>query len=172
MAGMDKSKVMKRGGMKTKVMKRGGKKTKVKKMGRGKKTSMQGGVEHYQDYVKRMFGGGTTNMNTGGPTARKRPKTKNPYYGITVDPKPKTIPKKKKPTFTPTKADDRGLNTGGTTKVQPLTTGTTSTKNVAKGRPKNKAPKAKRNVFGRIPGSGTGKGGKKTKGLTGRNRRR
>ena len=50
MAGMDKSKVMKRGGMKTKV----------KKMGRGKKTSMQGGVEMYQDYVKRMFGGGKT----------------------------------------------------------------------------------------------------------------
>ncbi len=60
MAGMDKSKVMKRGGMKTKVMKRGGKKTKVKKMGRGKKTSMHGGVEMYQDYVKRMFGGGKT----------------------------------------------------------------------------------------------------------------
>ncbi len=70
MAGMDKSKVIKRGGKKTKVMKRGGKKTKVKKMGgmktkvkkmgRGKKTSMQGGVEMYQDYVKRMFGGGKT----------------------------------------------------------------------------------------------------------------
>ena len=60
MAGMDKSKVMKRGGKKTKVMKRGGKKTKVKKMGRGKKTSMHGGVEMYQDYVKRMFGGGKT----------------------------------------------------------------------------------------------------------------
>lgn len=86
MAGMDKSKVMKRGGMKTKVMKRGGMKTKVKKMGRGKKTSMQGGVEHYQDYVKRMFGGGMTR------------------------PKPKSKPRKiKKPIFTPTKADDRGL---------------------------------------------------------------
>ena len=60
MSGMDKSKVMKRGCMKTKVMKRGGMKTKVKKMGRGKKTSMQGGVEMYQDYVKRMFGGGKT----------------------------------------------------------------------------------------------------------------
>jgi hypothetical protein len=131
MAGMDKSKVMKRGGMKTKVMKRGGKKTKVKKMGRGKKTSMQGGVEHYQDYVKRMFGGGVTKKGDGGaldvhgnigggaetllPSLKKPPSLRNTRSGVNpmgVDRKPRRPRKavvRKKPVFRPTKADDRGL---------------------------------------------------------------
>ena len=68
---------------------------------------------------------------------------------------------KKKPVFTPTKADDRGLNTGGPTEIKPIT----STKNVAKKIGKREKPKK----YGRrlrVPGSGDGKGGKKTKDLT------
>ena len=125
MAGMDKSK----------VMKRGGKKTKVKKMGRGKKTSMQGGVEHYQDYVKRMFGGGVTKKGGGvtsnqpaqqlakiapptlggpskPPNLRKTRTGAGLGKGITGRPlgkRPKKAVIRRKAVFRPTKADDRGL---------------------------------------------------------------
>ena len=44
---------------------------------------------------------------------KMRGKQKNPYYGITIDPKPKTPSIKKKPVFTPTKADGRGFKAGG-----------------------------------------------------------
>ena len=59
MAGEKKSKVKKMS------MMRGGKKAKVQKKGAGKKAEMRkmkGGMktEMFQDYVKRMFGGGKT----------------------------------------------------------------------------------------------------------------
>jgi len=54
MAGKKKTKYM-AGGKRTKTAMAGGKKTKY--MATGK---MTGGVEHYKDYVKRMFGGGAT----------------------------------------------------------------------------------------------------------------
>ena len=71
MRGGKKAKVKKMmGGNKSKVKKttmmRGGKKAKVQKKGAGKKAEMRkmkgGGMktEMFQDYVKRMFGGGKT----------------------------------------------------------------------------------------------------------------
>lgn len=50
MAGTKKKKVMKRQGGSVGVAK--------KRMAKGKKVSMRKGIEHYTDYVKRMFGGG------------------------------------------------------------------------------------------------------------------
>ena len=65
MAGGKRTKTAMAGGKKTKTAMAGGKRTKTAMAG-GKKTKymatgkMTGGVEHYKDYVKRMFGGGMT----------------------------------------------------------------------------------------------------------------
>ena len=115
-------------------------------------------VQSYKKYAKKMFGGGISSASAADSRRAfedAKDKGRNQYDKRT----PKKV-KKKRPVFTPTKADDRGLNTGGPTEMKPII----STKKKAK----KQAPKAKvRRKFARIPGSGDGKGGKKTKDLTG-----
>lgn len=60
-------------------------------------------VESYKEYAKKMFGGGIT-ANSARAFEDAQDKMRNQYDKMT----PKKI-RKKRPTFTPTKADDRGM---------------------------------------------------------------